>query len=69
MSNTFIQLLNRIPAGKGYFLFPFNLLALKQRGYKFVHIYYTNRELRMQRFYLTFSDILHVAHSHFPFLY
>ena len=27
------------------------------------------RELRMQRFYLIFSDILHVAHLHFTFFY
>ena len=27
------------------------------------------RELRIQRFYLIFSDILHVTHLHFPFLY
>ena len=27
------------------------------------------RELRMQRSYLTISDILHVTHFYFPFLY
>ena len=29
----------------------------------------TFRELRMQRFYLTISGILHVTHFYFPFLY
>ena len=30
---------------------------------------YTNRGLRMQRFYLKFTEILHVTHLHFPFFY
>ena len=31
--------------------------------------YSTSRELRMQRFYLKFSHILHVTHLHFQFFY
>ena len=37
--------------------------------YEIILCHRPSHELRMQRFYVTFSDILHVTHLNFPFFY
>ena len=56
-------------------VFRLPMLALATEKWKSVntkfnikfHVTVRNRKLRMQRFYLTFCDILHVTHLHYLF--